>query len=363
MADGIPILPDDMIQNILERLPVKSLMRFQCVCRQWRILFKTQYFITNHLHHSNHQNPCLLLQRYGIDNPSNFYCLDSEMQVSELQKPPLLNSLKRGEIIGSSNGLLCVEINKHDPYYHLLLVWNPAIREVRRVPETKFHEDYRNYLIGFGFCPITNDYKIVITYSSGLYADLSAVKVYSLSTGAWREVELRLNDTVRLNSRSVTVNGVMFWLVLKRFEEYTENRIVSFDLEAEEFTVITIPELQPIKLTVYEEKLVIFSENKNSEHSAIDMWVMEEGVGASGERWGWTKKYTSSPNPCLLNPTCFLNLTTIWRNEIVFCPPGEEESTVLLNPTTGEMKKFAISKCDYGYCRSNYAESLVRVEE
>ncbi|KAI9127341.1 hypothetical protein K1719_001900 [Acacia pycnantha] len=282
MADGIPILPDDMIQSILERLPVKSLMRFQCVCRQWRILFKTQYFITNHLHHSNHQNPCLLLQRYGIHNPSNFYCLDSEMQVLELQKPPLLNSLKQ-------------------------------------------------------------------------------VKVYSLSTGAWKEVEFRFNDTVGLNSRSVTVNGVMFWLVSQRFGEDTENRIVSFDLAAEVFKVIPIPVLQPFKLTVYEEKLVIFSRNKNSAHSAIDMWVTEKGVGASGERLGWTKKYTSSPNPCLLNPTCFLNPTTIWRNEIVCCPLGEEESTVLLNPTTGKMKKFAISKCDYGRCVSNYAESLIPV--
>ncbi|KAI9127178.1 hypothetical protein K1719_001737 [Acacia pycnantha] len=279
MADGIPILPEEIIGNILERLPVKSLMRFQCVCRQWRILFKTRSFIANHLDHSNHQNPCLLLHDMG--DLSNLYCLDSEMQVWELQKPPLLNYLKQ-------------------------------------------------------------------------------VKVYSLSLGAWKEVEFSLNDTVRRSSRSVTVNGVMFWRMSKRFGEDTydedENLIVSFDLAVEVFTVIPIPELEPIEPTVYEEKLAIFSWNRNSEYHSIDIWVMEEGVGATGERWGWTKKYTSSPNPCFLNPR------TIWRDGIVCCPHGEEESAaVFLNLTTEKMKKFAISKCDYGHCIFNYAESLIPV--
>ncbi|KAI9096819.1 hypothetical protein K1719_025802 [Acacia pycnantha] len=212
---------------------------------------------------------------------SNLYCLDSEMQVWELQKPPLLNYWKE-------------------------------------------------------------------------------VKVYSLSLGAWKEVEFRLNDTVGLCSRSVTVNGVMFWLMSKRFGEDTydedENLIVSFDLAVEVFAVIPIPELEALELTVYEEKLAIFSRNRNSEHPAIDIWVMEEGVGASGERWGWTKKYTSSPNPCFLDPR------TIWRDGIVCRPLWEEESAaVFLNLITEKMEKFAIRKCDYGHCIFNYAESLIPV--
>ncbi|KAI9127428.1 hypothetical protein K1719_001987 [Acacia pycnantha] len=286
MTDGIPFLPEEIIRNILERLPVKSLIRFQCVCRRWRIFFKTRSFIANHLDHSNQQNPCLLLERDEIVNPLHLYCLDSEMQVWELQKPPLLHYFKQ-------------------------------------------------------------------------------VKVYSLSLGAWKELEFRLHDIVRLSPESVTVNGVMFWSMPEWFGDDTdyddEGWIVSFDLAVEVFTVIPIPELQPIKLTVYEEKLAIISWKENSEHSAIDMWVMEEGVGASGERWGWTKKYTSSPNPCFLNPICFLNPRTIWRNEIVCCPHGEDEPTVLLNLTTEKMKKFAIRKCDYRHCIFNYAESLVPV--
>ncbi|KAI9127067.1 hypothetical protein K1719_001626 [Acacia pycnantha] len=162
------------------------------VKKQWRILFKTQSFIANHLDHSNHQNPCLLLQRHGIHNPSNLYCLDSKMQVWELQKPPLLHYLKQG----------------------------------------------------FGFSPIINGYKIVMTYASEYKVKLSGLKVYSLSSDSWKEVKFRLNDTACVRSQSVTVNGVMFWLGSKIVGEDTDDQmvIVSFGLAMEVLTLIPIPD-------------------------------------------------------------------------------------------------------------------------
>ncbi|XP_028785366.1 F-box/kelch-repeat protein At3g06240-like [Neltuma alba] len=360
-VDGdAPVLPEKIIRNILKRLPVKSLVRFQCVCRHWRNLFKTASFIADHLHHSNHQNPYLLFQRDGWDDPSNLYWLDSEMQVRDFQNPLLLDYLKRGKIVGSSNGLLCVEINKHDVSPHFLLVWNPAIREVRLVPETNFHEDYYLYSVAFGFSPIINDYKIVILYVNEYYTELSAVKVYSLSSGSWKEVKFRLNHSTCLHSHCVTVNGVMFWLGSKRVGEDpddNEGLIVSLDLATEAFRVIPIPEHDFFStLAVYEEKLAMVSGIRSTGHSVIHLWVMEQGVVASGERWNWTKKYTSSPYPCKLYPR------TIWRNVIVCTDDMEDESTaVLFNLTTKRIKKLAISKCDDGHDIFNYAESLVPV--
>ena len=57
-----PFLPGDVIVNILKRLPAKSLIRFQCVCKDWKNLIKTSSFIQDHLHHSSHQNPSLFLR-------------------------------------------------------------------------------------------------------------------------------------------------------------------------------------------------------------------------------------------------------------------------------------------------------------
>lgn len=35
---AIPVLPDDLIVEILSWVPVKSLMRFRCVCKTWNFL-------------------------------------------------------------------------------------------------------------------------------------------------------------------------------------------------------------------------------------------------------------------------------------------------------------------------------------
>ncbi|KAK7261466.1 hypothetical protein RIF29_27779 [Crotalaria pallida] len=40
---------DDLVNEILARLPVKSLLRFKCVDRSWDSLLKTPNFITKHL--------------------------------------------------------------------------------------------------------------------------------------------------------------------------------------------------------------------------------------------------------------------------------------------------------------------------
>ncbi|KAI9127366.1 hypothetical protein K1719_001925 [Acacia pycnantha] len=217
------------------------------VSRHWINIFKTQSFITEHHHHSNYQNPWFLFQRNLKVASSKLCWLDSEMQIHRFQNPPLLDYFKHGRIINSNNGLICVEINRRNRFPHFLLVWNPAIREIRLVPQTNGHEDYYSSFIGFGFCPIIKDYKIVITYASLSYKELSAVKVFSISSGSWKGVEFRLNDTICLSSQSVTANGVMFWLGSKKAGDNTDDDdqdvIVSFDLAMEVFTVIPIPKL------------------------------------------------------------------------------------------------------------------------
>ncbi|KAI9096827.1 hypothetical protein K1719_025810 [Acacia pycnantha] len=207
-------------------------------------------------------------------DPSNMYCLDSDMQIWEFQNPPLLNYLKQGS-------------------------WK-------------------------------------------------------------KEEKFRLNGTRGVPSRGVTVNGVMFWWGCKTVGKDDDDKrlIVSFDLAVEVFTLIPTPQLHLLSsYTVYEEKFVIFSWIEDPTHSIVDLWVlMKEGVGASGEIWSWTKKYSIAPFPCFLTPM------TIWRNEIVCFPLGQGESAVVfLNLTTKKTWKFTIGKLGYKEWIFNYAESLVPV--
>ena len=64
-------IPQEIINNILIRLPVKSLLRFQCVCKHWKTLIKNPSFISHHLHFSILQNPSLIFDFDPRDGPSS----------------------------------------------------------------------------------------------------------------------------------------------------------------------------------------------------------------------------------------------------------------------------------------------------
>ncbi|KAI9127130.1 hypothetical protein K1719_001689 [Acacia pycnantha] len=138
MNGAAPVLPEEIITNIFKRLPVKSLMQFQCVSKHWKNLFKNPSFITDDLRHSGHHNPYFLFFHtfyQGRDNPVQLNLLDCEMQVRDLQRAPPFDSLRVGlvNIIGSNNGLLCVTIRKNELTRSpsSVLLWNPATRDLR----------------------------------------------------------------------------------------------------------------------------------------------------------------------------------------------------------------------------------------
>ncbi|XP_054779389.1 F-box/kelch-repeat protein At3g06240-like isoform X2 [Prosopis cineraria] len=293
--------------------------------------------------------------------------LNYEMQVLEVQFEilPLIGSFRRAQIIGCSNGLFCVKRDYTVLPLPSLLVWNPATREVRQIPEPINHDgDF--YEFGFGFSPIVNDYKIVIARETeidlegnGVSYRITGAEVYSLSEGSWKEIQVGDVGVLNLVGLPVTVNGAIFWNGYKMDRDYLkvcEEVIVSFDIAMEVFTFIPSPsEIDSCNLTVHENKLAILSRLMNGygESSVIDLWVTEEVAGASEERWSWTRKYSISTCP-------FTNPKGIWLDEIVCCQYGREVGLRLLNLSTRELKKIDNRRRDNDFSITlNYAESLV----
>ncbi|XP_054776930.1 putative F-box protein At3g23960 [Prosopis cineraria] len=300
---------------------------------------------------------------------SLYLCLlDCKMQFREVEKAPLINSLGCVRIIGSSNGLLCLADYMRYPPSPLL--WNPAIREVRQLPITIDYFEGK-CVLGFGFSPIINDYKIVRIYEITLVCQ---VEVYSLSTGSWKGIELENLKGVTLFTNAVTANGVMFWYGLKLSSIQNTYVIVSFDIASEVFTVIPWPALLSYsgKLAVYENKLAILSHSRvgNSQYSLLDLGVMEDGgIGSSGERWSSSKKYIRSSYSFKLLPG------TLWWDQIVcivfglpgvsseieMANDGAKVGLYLFNVTTNEVKRLPIPRPGLHVDVFNYVESLMPV--
>ncbi|KAI9074026.1 hypothetical protein K1719_044026 [Acacia pycnantha] len=338
-----PFLPHEIITNVLKRLPVESLIRFLCVCKPWKNLIKTPSFVADHLQHSSNQSPFLIWHWNDDTKRQRLEMMDYKLRVLH-GLPSTLFSSRACRIVGSSNGVLCVQIYTEIPFLPSLFLCNPATREVSEVPQpiNNINGEFR---VGFGFSPIVNDYKIVI---SGATLFNNRVEVYSLRTRSWKEIKVGNFGVVEFFScPSVTANGAIFWsgcfslegennLVIGGEEENYDWIIISFDIAMEEFSLISLPDLLDLsfwdKLTVYEDKLAILSLDVvgNYESSRIDLWVMEENI-----------------------------------DEIV-CKvdniPEDETALYLLNLNTLDLEKFAT--CRRGYSHSitvNYVESLVPV--
>ncbi|XP_028801605.1 putative F-box/LRR-repeat/kelch-repeat protein At1g11620 [Neltuma alba] len=351
-------LPHDMVITILERLPVKSLIRFRIVGKNWEKLIKTPSFIRDQLHQSSHQNHLLLLKWHRAGSAQmQVGFLDRDMQVLEVQKSPLAN-WNFAWIVGSSNGLLCVvEKGVSDA----LLLWNPAIRKVRKVC---LETSATDYFFGFGFSPNDNDYKIVRIKVLDYQIVPKRMKVYSLNSESWKKVEVANLEGFRVrSSRNVTVNGVVFWIGGKQGgNDY--DQILSYDLSKEEFTVIPMPILNSYdekRLIVYENKVAVVACIKGEDKLySIHLWVREEDTFESRQdckKWSWTKRYTSCPCPCKLKPV------SMWKNEIVFLPfdtgnDGQTPILYLLNITTDVFKKLAVGSNSYNIELFNYVEGL-----
>ncbi|XP_058213105.1 F-box protein At3g07870-like [Rhododendron vialii] len=285
MARAIFHLPIDITLEILSRLPVKSLLRFKSVCKNWNALIKSPDFISKHLRthptlgstfplvttrNRETQNYAISLVNVGFGNGP----IDLDF--------PFLKS-RYLSIAGICNGLVCINLSY---FGYPIVICNPVTKQLREIPNSawnwlnesfdgKFYVQRESF--GFGFHPSANDYKLIriLFYSIvGSKVNIRAVMkkhnkhniradLYSMSTDTWTEIDVdklslffgEINghrevggyvlgeyaDLVQIvgSSASAVLNGVFYWPA----REVPTNRVMvmSFDMGDEVFRKIRAP--------------------------------------------------------------------------------------------------------------------------
>ncbi|KAK9925394.1 hypothetical protein M0R45_033718 [Rubus argutus] len=185
----------NVVLNILCRLPVKSLKRFQSASKSCHDLIHKPDFITQHLHVFNssrkfdderRHSSCLLVNGIGTwwerYRPTRFLhkvyinLLDLDETNGEVNSRHVLNLPLDYEdenpdvqILGPCNGIYCLHRTNEYDMLHVITVVNVALREVKLVPEPNIplplgfqQMRYGTHCVGFGFDPKTSDYKFVL---------------------------------------------------------------------------------------------------------------------------------------------------------------------------------------------------------
>ncbi|XP_062108849.1 F-box protein At5g49610 [Humulus lupulus] len=158
--DGI--FPDEVVLQILARLPIKSLYRSKVVCKLWCRLCSDKYFLQL-FNEVSAKNPMLLVEiSESLHLKSSLICVDNRLGVSEFS----LDFLKdRVRIRASCNGLLCCSsIPDRGVYY----VCNPMTREFKLLPRsrerpvTRFYPDGEAALVGLACNLSTQKFNVVL---------------------------------------------------------------------------------------------------------------------------------------------------------------------------------------------------------
>ncbi|KAL7612780.1 hypothetical protein Lser_V15G05101 [Lactuca serriola] len=306
MSDEIPF---HIQEQIIKSFPVMSLLQFRTVSKAWKSLIDSSDFIAAH----SVTQPQHLLLRYEdpVETVEKYVSfLDDDTfphQRFVHTLPESFKLLKQSTIVGSSLGVLCLH-----GYYgegkgllpnfemEMVVLWNPSIRKSITVPmPNTLYLDPRND-IGFGVSPVTSDPTIVEITQFHKTSYHCEAKVYTVSSGKWRNLSSNLpSKPFRIFSSQVVVDRFIYWCAfdpMTRDDMLTyHNLIMSFDMTNDNFGVIDLPDslrcLSPTQLCISKlrESLVMLDYDRFLKHSC-DVWMMENGVEKS-----FKKKFTIEP--------------------------------------------------------------------
>ncbi|KAM5576115.1 F-box protein CPR1-like [Rosa sericea] len=298
MAD---YLPEDVIVRIMQRLPIKSLIRFTCVSKRWRFIIlsdpdfaKSQFQIASH-----HQTLCHRLLISTVSITESFNSLD-EFNSLDLDTPPLgENSLVLRRvgcpltqhpvtILCSCNGLILAALYDQE---NKMYIWNPSTQFFKKLPDPA---DLPSELLcfGFGYLSATDDYKVIANFkvSDDYYVDEVEVRVekekkgkemhiFSSKANTWKRTEAPLDFD--FDFAGTLSNEVLHWL--------DNHGIFAFDLAKEEFRRMPLPILdgEVRYVRAFGDCLCAFDFANLDTAGSIDLWVMKKyGVADS-----WTKLF------------------------------------------------------------------------
>ncbi|KAL0698636.1 hypothetical protein Bca4012_054758 [Brassica carinata] len=241
-SSSAELLPHDLVELILEHVPVKPLLKFRSVSRKWKFTIDSQRFKERHLiRRKQLRGPdvLILILSYEYHEPPDYdrrFVFGSS--IAWTFKFPITCHMF---CYGSCDGLICV-FCKFEPS----VVANPATGWHRSLPLSNYqhlliHRDETGLMefpvarLGFGRDKLRGIYKPVWLYnSSGFVPEVvTHCEVFDFSTNAWRYLVPASPYPINCNHKPVYLDGYLYW-----FTACEQPMLLSFDLHTETFQVI-----------------------------------------------------------------------------------------------------------------------------
>ncbi|KAK1365323.1 F-box domain-containing protein [Heracleum sosnowskyi] len=365
-------LTDDLISEILVRVPVKPLLRLKLVSKPWRSLITSPRFIKSQFDHA--------ITKAGADQTLIVYKREdlsmTPLNLHSLQVGPRLGvPYSRGDfsftpyskLVASHDGVVCVRVSNfprqqfnssnfcklHNPDIY---IWNPATRQSKLLPPHTIRHKIKSVSVGFGFDPVGKEFKVVRIVAS--FDKPFCAEVYSVNRNAWRKVEPRPYDLPYYDEFDVCVKGLLCCTGMYG--------LMAFDLSREVFTSgIKIPvrcrslRVYNARLTVVKDSIAVAFFSKRAELSGkVKLWTLDDDACLRGGEVeaSWTLLLSVQVDLPVRFVRGYFN-----SGDILLVVAGEDTETWCLYNTDKKEAK-AVPSSIYASQVIKYNESLVSVE-
>ncbi|XP_023641894.1 putative F-box protein At3g22710 [Capsella rubella] len=298
-------LPWELIEEILYRVPTKSLKRLGSTCKQWNALFENQRFTKKHFDEAPKQSMVLMLKDFRG-------CPDDR-----------------------------------------LVVWNPCLRETRWIQHKADYMKYSMFALGYQNNKSCRSYKILKCCWNP-----NAFEVYEFSSDSWKVFDkFSLEDSIPFQT-GVCLKGNSYFVTIKKV-------LLSFDFATESFSrVCRLPvpfeDCDWIILSVArEEQLSMLHQNYRT--SKMDIWM----ANSIDDTLSWKKTFSVE---LIIPANSSFYLIDEERKVVVCCNVrhsndhivkiiiGEDNAYYTEHPTVTS-KSWTERSCIF-----NYVPSLVRIQ-
>ncbi|KAL3619150.1 hypothetical protein CASFOL_036720 [Castilleja foliolosa] len=316
------LLPNDLIREILSRLPMPAISKFRCVSKSWINIIDSSIFAELHL-----RNYCNTPTSSSTDNESCVFIRNFDFRTKILKVSMMLAGCHRLcrefsldyefgrnyqsntciQIVGPVNGLICIYgIGSRER----LSLCNPYLGETKTLPRapTMMSEGLVFHRAGLGFDSAHQDIKVVqllcyLDTSEGKHTLGMLVDIYSRNTNTWTTLEANVDINMwAMEPIAIIDNDGSFchWVALRdRGVRSSTFAVLSFDVCNGVFYTTLLPhcisDMSKVGVKVFGKgrSLVLFSWSPRGHHFAegayfLDMWVLS-GLGKEG-RWSWSSR-------------------------------------------------------------------------
>ncbi|CAI9117122.1 OLC1v1018459C1 [Oldenlandia corymbosa var. corymbosa] len=318
-------LPQEIVGDILLRLPVESLMRLCCVSKKLNEFIKSSYFVD--LHSTIDRYRVLLLKgRRRRRRWWNFDDTNFVKRMIYLCNPTTRKFMALPDSSFSSNYAITHGVGfgfdaSSDNYYVIRLVW---FLGALKLDASTIHHDFEISSL-LTDKPISLSQEELGSFSSsdqGIFAQgwpTVGAEMYSLNTNSWRKLDVVLPHIDERNSAAVLEGRYFHWCTRSR-------SILCFDVTSLGFRQMVIPRDAPSEVdrvtstwnvgVLYDSLAFLFLSGMN-----VEVWMMEGYGNRNGMEEGWVKRYSiGCPMPSISIPSI-----SCWNDGKLFIVASNEE--------------------------------------